>query len=277
MAAPKIGALATDPRALEALKRESRTRPEQAVKAAASQFEQMFVQMLLKSMREATPQFDPLAGSSGQMFQAMLDQQWARSIAEKGIGLAPLVEKQLSRNVKPAARSAEPGVARADAGPAPAAGEAADRAEGFLRRMLKPAQQASRATGLPPAFILGQAALESGWGRHEIRAANGAPTHNVFGIKAGAGWQGASVEALTTEYVNGRPRRSIERFRAYGSYEEAFADYARLLKSSPRYAQALAQGHDTAGFAQAIQRAGYASDPAYADKLARVIQRAMTV
>lgn len=257
--------------ALVSLKREARADPQKAVKAAASQFEQMFVQMLLRSMREATPQFDPLTGSSGQMFQGMLDRQWAKTIADKGIGLAPLIEKQLSRNVKPAAAPA------AAPGAAPLSGEAADKAQGFMRRMLKPAQEASRATGLPAAFILGQAALESGWGRHEIRGPAGTLTHNVFGIKAGAGWTGTSVEALTTEYVNGQPRRSVERFRAYGSYEEAFADYARLLNSSPRYTQALAQRHDPGGFAQALQRAGYATDPAYANKLTRTIQRAMTV
>lgn len=259
--------------ALTSLKREARADPQKAVRAAATQFEQMFVQMLLKSMREATPQFDPLTGSSGQMFQGMLDQQWAKTIAEKGIGLAPIIEKQLSRNLrKPGA--AEAG-ARGEASP-PLSGSAGERVQGFLQRMMQPAQAASRATGLPPAFILGQAGLESGWGRYEIRGANGAPTHNLFGIKAGAGWKGATVEASTTEFVNGQPRRMLERFRAYGSYDEAFADYARLLNSSPRYAQALAQRNDAGGFAQAIQRAGYATDPAYASKLARTIRQAMS-
>lgn len=261
MAAPAVPGLADDVRALETLKREARSNPRQAVKAAATQFEQLLVQMLLKSMRDATPQFDPLAGGSGQMFQAMLDQQWAKTVAERGIGLAPLIERQLARNVK------APGAADTVA---PAAAER-DTQQNFIRRMLKPAQAASRETGLPPAFILGHAALESGWGRHEIKHPGGAPTHNLFGIKAGAGWRGPSVEAATTEYVNGQARRSVERFRAYGSYEEAFADYAKLLGSNSRYARALEARHDAALFAQALQRAGYATDPAYAGKLARAI------
>jgi flagellar protein FlgJ len=252
--------------ALAALKREARSDPQRAVRQAAVQFEQMFVQMLLKSMREATPRFDPLASDSARMFQGMLDEHWARAVAQRGIGLAPIVEKQLARNVKGSGAQESLRIPSQDG----------DKARGFLRDMLEPARAASRVTGLPPAFILGQAALESGWGRHEIRAPDGAPTHNLFGIKAGAGWRGATVEAATTEYVNGRPKRAVERFRAYGSYDEAFADYARLLTAGGRYSEALAQRGDPGRFAQAIQRAGYATDPAYADKLARTIRRVIT-
>jgi flagellar protein FlgJ len=249
--------------ALAVLKREARAEPQKAVREAAREFEQLFVQMLMKAMREATAQHDPLASDSARMFQGMLDAEWAKGIARRGIGLAPILERQLARNAKV---SAAPESLRS--------GErAGDPAKEFLEKMLGPAQAAARATGLPPAFILGQAALESGWGRHEIRRPDGTPTFNLFGIKAGAGWRGAVVEAPTVEYVGGEPRRTVERFRAYRSYEEAFADYARLLTASGRYAVALGERADAARFAQAIQRAGYATDPDYAGKLARTIRR----
>jgi flagellar protein FlgJ len=253
--------------ALAALRREARAEPHRAARAAAVEFEQLFVQMLLKSMREASPQSDPLASDASKTFQGMLDEQWAKKIAARGIGLAPVIEKQLSRNVK--------GSGLQDSLQAPS--RDVDKAKNFMKTMLEPARAASRATGLPPAFILGQAALESGWGAREPRLANGAPSHNLFGIKAGSNWRGATVEATTTEYLNGQPRRSVERFRAYGSYEEAFADYARLISASGRYRAVLVENTNPEQFAKAMQRAGYATDPAYAGKLARVIRQAITV
>ncbi len=273
MSAPLSRSLATDVRALDNLRRDARTQPEKAVKQAATQFETLIVQMLLKSMREATPSFDPLASSASRTYQSMLDEQWAKVISEKGIGLAPLIEKQLARNIAPAQGRAAPAAAPAIADPAaPAAGHE----QSFVNRMLEPAMEASRATGLPASYIVGQAALESGWGRHEIRGPGGAPSHNLFGIKAGAGWRGATVEAMTTEYVDGQPRKQVERFRAYGSYADAFSDYARLLTGSPRYARALEAREDPSRFAQAIARAGYATDPAYAAKLAGTIRRTIS-
>jgi flagellar protein FlgJ len=268
----EVAALGGDPRALEGLKRDARSDPRQAARAAATQFEQLFAQMLLKSLREATPQFDPLAGDGTRLFQGMLDEQWAKTIAGRGLGLAPIIERQLTRNLR------SPYAAGPQAPAAPAAGAPLEApAQSFIRQMLAPAQEAARATGVPPAFILGQAGLESGWGRHQPRLADGSPSHNLFGIKAGPGWRGATVERTTTEYVQGRAQRVIERFRAYGSYAEAFTDYARLLSGNPRYAAALAARDDPGGFAQALQRAGYATDPAYADKLARTIRQARSV
>jgi flagellar protein FlgJ len=158
----------------------------------------------------------------------------------------------------------------APAAPATPAG-VAPHVRQFVDSMWAHAAEAGRLTGIPPHFILGQAALESGWGRSEIRGANGVPSHNLFGVKAGRGWSGPTVEAATTEYVNGEPRQSVERFRAYGSYNEAFVDYARLLKV-PRYAQVLERGKDAEGFANGLQQAGYATDPMYADKLLRIIR-----
>ena len=138
--------------------------------------------------------------------------------------------------------------------------------------MWESAKSAEQSTGMPAQFILGQAALESGWGRREIRQPDGSSSHNLFGIKAGAGWNGPVAEAMTTEVVNGVAKKVSARFRAYESVEASFADYARLLSQTPRYKEALAAGGGpAAGFAASLQRAGYASDPAYAEKLTRVI------
>jgi flagellar protein FlgJ len=141
----------------------------------------------------------------------------------------------------------------------------------FIQNHQAAAEAAEAATGIPAAFMVSQAALETGWGRHQIRHADGSPSHNLFGIKAGPGWKGAVAEVMTTEYVDGRPIKVKEAFRAYASPADSFADYARLIGTSPRYAKVVQQADDAHGFAQGLQQAGYATDPNYADKLSRVI------
>ncbi len=151
---------------------------------------------------------------------------------------------------------------------------AAPAPQSFIEEMQPHAQVAAAATGIPARFILAQAALESGWGRNQIRRADGTPSCNLFGIKAGAGWSGKTVEVPTTEYVDGAPRQLAQRFRAYDSYAEAFADWARLAAGAARYAAVAAAGTDATAYAQALQSAGYATDPAYAAKLTRVLDHA---
>ena len=148
-------------------------------------------------------------------------------------------------------------------------------AESFVRKHQAAADAAERATGIPSANILGQAALESGWGKREIRANDGSNSHNLFGIKATSSWKGKVAEVTTTEYIGGVARKVTAKFRAYDSYEEAFKDHARLLSQSPRYSQAMAQTDSVRGYAQGLQRGGYATDPAYADKLTQVINTAL--
>lgn len=143
--------------------------------------------------------------------------------------------------------------------------------EDFVREMWPHAQRAAAELGVSPKAILAQAALETGWGRHLPRRADGSPGNNVFGIKASRGWEGESLSRSTREFVGGQEVREQASFRAYGSTEQGFADYVSLLKHSPRYAQALGQS-DTQGFAQALQRAGYATDPHYAAKLTAIAE-----
>jgi flagellar protein FlgJ len=271
--------LALDPRGLERLRADAGTAPEKTVRDAAKQFEVLFVNMLLKSMREASPQDGPLDSDQTRMYTSMLDQQLSQSMASRGIGLADIMARQLTRGGTgtPDAATSSSGVSQATAStkaedPAPPTAPARNaRARRFIDRMWPHAVEASRATGIPPHFILGQAALESGWGAREIRGADGQPTFNLFGIKAGRSWRGETSTTNTTEFVHGQKRRVADKFRSYASYAEAFRDYANLLKNNPRFAQAIEAGNDPAAFAQGMQKAGYATDPAYAAKLTRVI------
>jgi flagellar protein FlgJ len=139
------------------------------------------------------------------------------------------------------------------------------------------ALQASQATGVSAPLMMGQAALESGWGRREIRLPDGSNSYNLFGIKATGNWNGKVAAVTTTEYQNGVPHKQVEKFRAYGSYAEAFNDYANMLGNNPRYAAVVQNGQGASGAAQALQRAGYATDPNYADKLVKVMGRINTL
>jgi flagellar protein FlgJ len=203
----------------------------------------------------------------------LLDEQWAVKMSGLPGGLSEMIERQLQQQIDPAARRGA--AASAATAPTAVSGSAAANATptqaAFVARHRDVALQVQRETGIPAAFMIGQAAHETGWGRSEIRAADGSNSHNLFGIKATAGWQGKVAEVLTTEYVDGQPRKVVQRFRAYDSYAEAFRDYARLITQSPRYQAAARSVHSVQAYAQQLQQAGYATDPQYAVKLSRVI------
>jgi len=141
----------------------------------------------------------------------------------------------------------------------------------FVTAVWPHAVAAAEVTGLPPHLMVAHAALESGWGRSEPLQADGSPSYNLFGVKAGKSWTGESVDAKTTEFENGQAQSRVEKFRAYGSYREAFLDYANLLAASPRFSNVIASGNGT-DFANSLQQSGYATDPMYAAKLSRIIQ-----
>lgn len=261
--------LAIDTQSLEQLKAQAKQSPDKALKAAAQQFESIFLNMMLKSMRDATPQDGMFDSEQTRMFTGMLDQQLAQSMAGRGVGLADIMVRQLSHGgTLPAAGGADKPAAAAPVMPS---AYSPNVQQDFVDRMTPHALQASRATGVPAQLMLGQAALESGWGRREIRMADGSNSHNLFGIKASAGWSGKTAEVMTTEYKNGVAHKQVEKFRAYSSYAEAFRDYADLMSGNSRYAAVMQQDGNITGMAQAVQDAGYATDPQYADKLARVM------
>ena len=153
----------------------------------------------------------------------------------------------------------------------PAGGAASSpEQQAFLDSIAPWARQAAARLGVAPELVSAHAALESGWGQRPLRGSDGASSHNLFGIKAGAGWNGATSDSSTTEYVNGAALKTRERFRAYPNPASAFDDYARMLLENPRYRGALNTGSDAQAFAQGLARGGYATDPGYAAKLAKV-------
>jgi peptidoglycan hydrolase FlgJ len=251
------------------------------LKTVAQEFESFMLNAMLKSMREATLGDGLGDNDQTRMYTGMLDQQFAGALSKQGVGLADVLVRQLAQQgnsaelMKPSVvpqvqsglvRREESGNALNDLAKIPG------NARAFIERMRPHADQASKTTGIPADFILGQAALESGWGRREIRNSDGGTSFNLFGIKATGTWRGQTADTMTTEYVDGRAEKRVEKFRAYGSYGEAFADYARLLKGNPRYANAIASAGDASSFAEQIARAGYATDPKYAEKLKSVIR-----
>ncbi|MDP1672630.1 MAG: flagellar assembly peptidoglycan hydrolase FlgJ [Burkholderiales bacterium] len=291
--------LTADVRGLDELRYRAKSDPDATLKDAARQFEVLFMNMLLKSMRDATPQEGMFDSEQTRFYTAMLDQQLSDKLSssKRGLGLAEIMVRQLQRSsaapaaegivapvqpmsLQPAAPQAMPlpGGERTPT-PLPATpalsltggSQPAANTRDFVNRLWPHAAEASRSTGIPAHFMIGQAALESGWGNREIRGSDGAPSHNLFGIKAGRGWSGRTVDIVTTEYVNGSPQKIVDRFRAYDSYADSFRDYANLMRGNPRYAAVLESGNDAVAFARGLQKAGYATDPQYADKLARVI------
>lgn len=173
------------------------------------------------------------------------------------------LETALSKLTEPKIRMDAPATTAAST---PAAGTPSE----FTRALLPHAQQAAQELGVAPHLVVAHAALESGWGKKPIRHPDGSDSHNLFSIKASGSWKGKTVDIMTTEYVDGAPQKRVERFRAYDNYQEAFTDYARLLKNNPRYQGALNQGDDASAFARGLARGGYATDPNYAAKLSQL-------
>lgn len=275
--------------------------PQAGLKQAAQQFEGLLLQMMLKSMRDATPQDGMLESDQTRFFTSILDQQLAQNLSANGdLGFARQIEQQLANaTVSGETDAASPlemlqqnllarqaanastgfvgagaernyGVRGVTAGHAVQDGGSAENAGEFVNRVWPHAVEAANAIGVPPQFIVAQSALESGWGKSEIRRADGSPSYNLFGIKAGRNWQGATVDVTTTEYVNGEPVQMREKFRVYNSYAESFNDYAGLIRTNARFSGVVGQ-QDGTQFARSLQQSGYATDPAYADKLGRII------
>ena len=258
----------TDP--LAQLRTAAAKDPKAAVKEAATQFESLFMQELMKSMRQATMSSGLLDNEGTQLGTELLDTEFAGKMTGLRGGLADAIARQLERQMGVAAdqNKSPPALNRvSQTTPLRAPASASE----FVARPGAAAKKAEAARGIPAAFMVAQAAPETGWGRQEIRMAAGSTSFTLFGIKAGADWKGPVARVTTTEVVEGQPRKLVQAFRAYSSYDESFADYARLMSKSPRYREVVARADDARHFAQGLQRAGYATDPAYADKLGRAI------
>lgn len=290
-----LSSAAWDTQSLNELKSKAGKDPAGNIRPVARQVEGMFVQMMLKSMREALPKDGIFSSDSTRLYTSMYDQQIAQQMtAGKGLGLADVIVKQMAaaQGVPPEeapqqvpmkfdlervtsyqnqaltqmVRKAVPKVPESN--DEPLTGDS----KGFLAQLSLPARLASQQSGVPHHLILAQAALESGWGQRQIRRENGEPSFNIFGVKASGSWKGPTTEITTTEYENGEAKKIKAKFRVYSSYLEALSDYVGLLSRNPRYA-AVTQAATAEQGAQALQNAGYATDPQYARKLTSMIQQ----
>ena len=296
--------LSTDAKALQSLRGSAARDPKTAIKAAAKQFESLFMQELMKSMRKATESSGLMDNAGTKMGTDMLDDQFALKMSGLPGGLGAIIERQLQRQMGGSSEN-KSGANAAAVTAKPVNAESMtvrERQLDFVHRNTASARAAEAQTGIPASFMVAQAAHESGWGRRDIRNADGSSSNNLFGIKAGGSWTGAVAEVMTTEYVGGKAQKVMAKFRSYESTDASFRDYAKLMKESPRYAGVVGsfavtkvapkqtdgiqlaaynpQNESTgsatsdanaAKFARGLQQAGYATDPAYADKLTRVI------
>lgn len=281
---------AFDLRNLEALKLTAKRSPQQGLKAAAQQMEGLFVQMMLKSMREASFKGGLFDNQQSQMFTSLYDQQISQDIAAQGkLGFADQIARQMGAD-KPSPNASAQGslipplidatlhpylaaqAAEGYASPVHQRTTAEDRTENdsFISRLLSPAREVSRRSGIPHQLIIAQAALESGWGNREIPTTHGKPSHNLFGIKATRDWKGETTEITTSEYINGALQKVKASFKVYKNYAEALADYANFLTANPRY-QKVISSPSVEKAVDALQEGGYATDPNYAKKLMNVI------
>jgi flagellar protein FlgJ len=296
----------TDAQGLAGLRRQAQQKSPEAIRETAKQFEAVFIQMMLKSMRAASgSEGGIMDNDQSRMYQEMFDQQIALTMAQRSqLGVADLIVKQLGgeaagaatrptsptslgdplamlRQVErirasvamPAAAPAQPATAASARNPYPASDAPFEPTSpaAFVRRMWPHAQDAARQLGVAPEVLIAQAAHETAWGKSVPRFGDGRTSHNLFGIKAHGGWQGERVVNSTLEFVNGAAVRQRDGFRAYNSYAESFSDYVNFLQVNPRYGEALSVVKDGAAYLRALQRAGYATDPAYARKIQGLI------
>lgn len=284
---------AWDAQALNGLKRDAGRDPQGYLKQVAQQMEAVFVQMMLKSMRAAVPKDGLFNSEATELFTSLHDQQIAQNMSAKGLGLAEMMVKQLSvTNATPSELAGtvpmaldnevlqtwpvlqlNQAVRRAVANFNTRAGESGLlNSSNFMARLSAAAKMASQQSGIPYQLIIAQAALESGWGQREILTADGKTSYNLFGIKAASDWDGPVSEIVTTEYEHGAERKVTARFKVYDSYLGAINDYVTLLTQNPRYAE-VSDARTPEQAAHALQRAGYATDPHYAQKLIALIQQ----
>ncbi|MCX8794229.1 flagellar assembly peptidoglycan hydrolase FlgJ [Vibrio parahaemolyticus] len=279
--------------------KEGKDGEQEALHAAARQFESIFTSMMLKSMREANEGFESniMNSQNEKFYRQMLDEQMASELSANGsMGLADMIVAQLTAGqgndksetaMRDAANSAveyrrvNPKKAREIEKRLIESGELSrtshtpakfDSPESFVNSMKPYAEKAAKALGVEPSLLLAQAALETGWGQKVVQNARGS-SNNLFNIKADRSWQGDKVTTQTLEFHDNTPVKETAAFRSYSNYQDSFNDYVRFLNDNPRYETALQQRGDSESFIRGIHRAGYATDPTYADKVLQVKQK----
>jgi flagellar protein FlgJ len=256
---------------------------------------------MLKSMRQASFGDAIFDSSQSEMYRDMADQQLASDLSVRGgLGLQDVILRQLGgqvagdMTVKPGqAYSIDTVTIRPALGARvnariieqivearPEQSMQAVKADqpiqfesprDFVEKLWPLAQSAADRIGVAPEVILSQAALETGWGKYVLKTADGGSSFNLFNIKADPGWQGQHVNVDATEYRDGKALTESSQFRIYESYRESFDDYVQFLQTQPRYREALQYADDAEAFVEQLHKAGYATDPHYADKIKRIM------
>jgi len=282
------------------LKQGAREKSPEAIKQVAKQFESLFVQMMLKSMRDTVPESELFGSKAEKMYREMYDKQLSMHISNgKGIGLASTIERQLGGTPEHELNDKNIGTYLSNPKPidpilksnvtlfklqknqdemgaqkiAPTGQNDNDiwhSAKQFIDDIWPHALRAAQVLGVDADVLVAQSALETGWGKHTPKHADGSNSFNLFGIKADQRWQGDKLDITTREYRHGVMQQEQASFRAYESASQAFEDYTRFILDNPRYQQALEHGYDGEAYARELQKAGYATDPNYANKINRI-------
>lgn len=274
----------TDIQSMTRLRTQARNDPQATLKQVAKHFESLYMNMMLKSMRAASfgdPNFD---SNNSSMYRDMYDSQMSLQLSEQqGLGLADMLVKQLQNNMpksKSENSSADVSFNETDSVVTLSAvknnqnqpAKFSSR-EDFVNTLMPYAEQAAEELELAPQVLIAQAALETGWGQHMQRLPNGNSSYNLFNIKSGSSWDGPELNVRALEYKNGVAEKANSSFRVYGSLQESFDDYVQFIKSNPRYQDALSVTNDPEAYTYELQKAGYATDPDYAEKINNIFQR----
>ncbi len=288
----------TDLQGLASLRQQSKEKSPEVLREVANQFEAIFTQMMLKSMRQASQGEGLMDSKQSEFYRDMYDQQLSVHLSSgTGLGIADLLVRQLGgeaaekaeltgkqledyrgtavykvyQQVKEITASQTEKVKTVSSSKAvalPITGK-----EDFIARLRPHAEAAGEALGVNPGLLLAQAALETGWGKSIMENKDGSSSHNLFGIKADSRWSGEKIEVSTLEYREGVAVREQANFRSYESFTESFEDYVKFLADQPRYSEALSNSTNPEQFAQSLQQAGYATDPKYAEKIVAIYNR----
>jgi flagellar protein FlgJ len=265
-----------------------KTDPKAVKKQVAQQFESLFMQMVMRSMRDANKSFSSDLVSSNDMdfYQEMFDKQLSLSMSSRGLGIAKMIEDNIdaqNAHIQPIApedlkqpdihyqlkaEASLPVDETALAAPTTPADKSPalshfDNPKAFVQAMWSSAKKAASHLGVSPSVLIAQAALETDWGKKMLN-------HNLFNIKADSQWKKASTQVASLENKNGVLVKEKSNFRAYGSVDESLDDYAHFVKTNQRYSQALSQANNPEQYLQGLQAAGYATDTQYAKKIMEI-------
>jgi flagellar protein FlgJ len=286
----------SDFQSMSALRQQAHEDPKATLQQVAKHFESLYLDMMLKSMRQASlgdPLFD---SNNSSLYRDMYDKQISLQMSEhNGIGIADMLVKQLSGNIgKPVINNdttainksmqADDQLSRNDMASGNSVGQFKHQVNKdvpekfsshteFVEALMPYAEKAADELDVAPQVLIAQAALETGWGQHIQKMPNGKSSYNLFNIKADSRWNGDSLNVKTLEYRDGIAKQERASFRVYDSYEESFSDYVDFIKNNPRYKTALEASSDPESYAKELQNSGYATDPKYADKVIDIFQR----